>query len=222
MRLPVVVLALLFSLTSFAEVHICKTPDGKTVFQDKPCSVSDSDASDECSHPISYFENRIQSGQGNYIDRRCLDRLQGEARIQARLEAQKAEQERRLAAEAAEKQRQEEKQKEWLAEEARRKDEQLRALQAAQAKLVEPDDPELTKAVLEKACLRHVLNTHAFKDPESVRVEGSELAWKVDDAIPRYVILVNVNAKNSWGAYTGAKPYQCFLSEDGLRLSDVQ
>jgi hypothetical protein len=85
------------SLPALAQVHICKTPDGNTVFQDSPCSVHGSDAADECDRPMSYFESRIQSGKGNYIDQRCLDRLQGEARVQARLEAEAKEKERKEA-----------------------------------------------------------------------------------------------------------------------------
>lgn len=204
-----------FSLPALAQVHICKTPDGNTVFQDAPCSVHGSDAADECDRPMSFFEQRIQSGQGNYIDQRCLDRLQSEARVQARLEAEKAR-------EAEETKQRLEKRREYLAKQAEWEAEEARALRTAKAKLVKPENPELTKIQLENACKRRVIATHAFKDPGSVRVEGSEYAWLTEGGRPRYAILLYANAKNGWGAYAGAKKYQCLLSDDGLRLSDAR
>jgi len=219
-----------------AAMHVCRDASGNTVFQDQPCRPDSSGLSptkDVCSDSITAYQQRIQSGQSNPTDRTCLKKRIAEQREAERLAAAEAERQRqeqirkkrelREAKERKERQlRAAEERQRRLTEEAKRSAAQLRAFKQAQAKLVEPDDPELTKILLEKACMKHVLKTHAFKDPESVRLEGSELAWKVDESVPRYVILLNVNAKNSWGAYTGTKQYPCFLSEDGLRLSDVQ
>lgn len=214
-----------------AGMHVCRDASGNTVFQDQPCSSATRGVQSQsvCSDSSQIYQQRIQSGSSYPTDRICLKQKLAEKEEADRIAAEEAERQRQLiitkereAAEERNRKLQEERRKERLAEEAKRSAAQLQAFERAQAKLVEPDDPELTKVMLEKACLRHVLKTHAFKDPESVRIEGSELAWKVDESFPRYLILVNVNAKNSWGAYTGAKQYPCFLSEDGLRLSDVQ
>jgi hypothetical protein len=79
MRIPLFAALTVFSLQALAQVHIYKTPDGQTIFQGTPCSVHGSDAADECDRPVSYFDKRIQSGQGNFIDQRCLERARAEA-----------------------------------------------------------------------------------------------------------------------------------------------
>lgn len=54
-----------------------------------------------------------------------------------------------------------------------------------------------------------------LKDPTSLRVEGLHTGLQPGE----YNLLVN--AKNSYGGYTGAKPYVCRLSPDGKSVLGV-
>lgn len=54
-----------------------------------------------------------------------------------------------------------------------------------------------------------------LKDPESLRIEGMHTGLQPG----QYNLLVN--AKNSYGGYTGAKPFVCTLSPDGKRVVKV-
>jgi hypothetical protein len=74
-------------------------------------------------------------------------------------------------------------------------------------------------------CLDTIRTT--LKDPASARIElvtkdsivdVTGLDGKVQPA-QKYSLLVN--AKNSFGAYTGAKPYRCLLTVDERRVIDV-
>ena len=56
----------------------------------------------------------------------------------------------------------------------------------------------------------------SLKDPESARVEAVHPGLKPGE------INMLVNAKNSYGAYAGAKPYVCTLSPDGKRVVDIR
>jgi hypothetical protein len=87
---------------------------------------------------------------------------------------------------------------------------------------VPPANNGVKQKTIESLCLGVILKKFRFKDPASARVEGSETLWLTDDSGPRHVMMLSVNAKNGFGGYAGAKPYPCFLSTDGQRLSNIQ
>ena len=223
----------LFSTMAHAQTHMCKN-GGTVVFQDRPCNSALSKTDGRlCDRSLEYYEAATQSGRATTADKMCFSEKQKERREEKRKAAQIAAEElERTKQLAMEKERQRRQAEEKKDAELRRTEEEARiaevktkyleAFKMAQAKIVESDDPELTKLVLQKGCLRHILDTHSFKDPDSVKVEGAKYGWVVNGSLPRYAILLDINAKNSWGAYAGAKQYRCFLSEDGQRLSDVQ
>lgn len=55
-----------------------------------------------------------------------------------------------------------------------------------------------------------------LKDPPSLRIEGMHTGLRPGE----YNLMVN--AKNSYGGYTGAKPFVCQLSADGKRVLKVK
>jgi hypothetical protein len=61
-----------------------------------------------------------------------------------------------------------------------------------------------------------------FKDPDSIQVQGYFLDWLEDDSGARRVLQMNINAKNGYGGYGGAKSYPCFLNHSGTKLSGHQ
>ena len=72
-------------------------------------------------------------------------------------------------------------------------------------------------------CKTMVPRTVTLKDPYSARIDA------VNDQVPEVIKVANepimarrfdvaLNAKNSYGAYTGAKIYLCYLSEDQTRV----
>jgi hypothetical protein len=63
----------------------------------------------------------------------------------------------------------------------------------------------------------------AFKDPESVRVEsisgGREEAIEYEGThLPARIYYLSINAKNSYGGYTGAQVHVCSTNEMGTRV----
>jgi len=74
----------------------------------------------------------------------------------------------------------------------------------------------------QKDCVNHIKKTHAFSDPESVRVESSKKIWMTDTSGARQVLILQLNAKDKTGEYEGAKSYKCFLNHEGTKLSKVQ
>lgn len=73
-------------------------------------------------------------------------------------------------------------------------------------RLAESEKREPTGIEIED-CLALLKKQYAFKDPESVRVEGEKTIIVYKDG-ERFLSL-NVNAKNSYGAYAGAKQVFC-------------
>lgn len=66
----------------------------------------------------------------------------------------------------------------------------------------------------------------SLKDPDSAKVEfvsasESEVIRYAGEPIVARKYSVLMNAKNSYGAYTGAKAYSCYLSEDRTRILSV-
>lgn len=88
---------------------------------------------------------------------------------------------------------------------------------------VDSDNPiDIGKA----ACAAAVRTRIPFDDPESVRlgtVSGgkTEVFDFADTKLAARRFVVPVNAKNSYGAYTGEKSAHCFTSPDGRRVLKV-
>lgn len=62
-------------------------------------------------------------------------------------------------------------------------------------------------------CLTLIKKKVLYKDPASVRVEDDVTVAKLPDG--RQQISMAINAKNSYGAYIGAKPAYCTYRSDG-------
>ena len=75
---------------------------------------------------------------------------------------------------------------------------------------------------VEQACLNYLKLAKSWKDPDSVRVEGSYKTWDSDKSGARHILNIRLNAKNSYGAYGGAETFRCFLNHSGDALSTVQ
>jgi len=71
-------------------------------------------------------------------------------------------------------------------------------------------------------CLSVIKSKGDFKDPASVKIESVRRDFVTDKSGIRQVLGMFVNAKNSYGGYTGAKPYFCFLNHNGTQLSKIQ
>lgn len=62
-------------------------------------------------------------------------------------------------------------------------------------------------------CLRLIKVGNSWKDPDSVKVEGEAFVRVFPSG--RKEIIFEVNAKNSYGAYIGAKPAYCKFKANG-------
>lgn len=71
-------------------------------------------------------------------------------------------------------------------------------------------------------CLSLIKRRNTFKDPYSLRIESDYERWETDKSGGRRVLVIEVAAKNSYGAYDGSKHYSCYLTHDGTNLSQVQ
>jgi hypothetical protein len=80
----------------------------------------------------------------------------------------------------------------------------------------------LNQEALLQACLHLITRTSGFKDPESVRLEGHYDKWESDKSGARHVMVLMINAKNSYGGYGGAEPFNCFINHAGDGLNNVQ
>ena len=66
-------------------------------------------------------------------------------------------------------------------------------------------------------CLTAAQERFAWKDRESVRIEGEPIkTTSTDTGEVRQALILSVNAKNSYGAYSGAEYFQCILGTDNL------
>jgi hypothetical protein len=84
--------------------------------------------------------------------------------------------------------------------------------------------PCAAQDISEHVCVQQVRKFVAFRDPDSIKVvhvsEG-----KAEVAGTRLVAFrfdVMINSKNEYGAYAGARTYQCFTSEDRRRVLDYK
>ncbi len=75
----------------------------------------------------------------------------------------------------------------------------------------------------EVLCIAQLPGSFAFKDPDSLKI--SSLGYATTTVIPHMgtkvmakVYVLEVNAKNSYGAYTGAETYRCYTSMDDSRV----
>lgn len=72
-------------------------------------------------------------------------------------------------------------------------------------------------------CISMIRRQHNRKDPESVRIEGAPakiVATATGEV--RNALLLDVNAKNSYGAYGGSKLYRCILGADNVTPIDIK
>lgn len=91
---------------------------------------------------------------------------------------------------------------------------------AAQTASSQTGGPKETGA---KSCRVSAQQSIAWNDAESIRIgeiSGGEMEVLdfADSKIGARRYYVHVNAKNSYGAYSGAKPVTCFTSQDGVRI----
>jgi len=71
------------------------------------------------------------------------------------------------------------------------------------------DTPEISVTEQQKvACLRYAKDRYAWKDKESVRIDDAE--WGTVNGIKFLQIVLN--AKNTYGAYSGGQYAGCFLN----------
>lgn len=69
------------------------------------------------------------------------------------------------------------------------------------------------------ACLAAAKERITYKDPSSLRIEGTpKVDYTTATGVVRQSITIMVNAKNSFGAYTGAKPVTCVLGTDNITV----
>lgn len=71
-------------------------------------------------------------------------------------------------------------------------------------------------------CLKQVKQTRWWKDPESVKVVNHFKRWEQDDSGARQLLVLEVKAKNGYGAYDGTTFSECFLDHNGTGLSTIQ
>lgn len=75
----------------------------------------------------------------------------------------------------------------------------------------------------EHVCVLNLEKWVTFRDPDSIKVvsvsEGkAEVIDYADTRLVGVKFTVMVNSKNERGGYTGARPYQCYTSEDRRRV----
>ena len=97
--------------------------------------------------------------------------------------------------------------------EERRLTAEAEAKRQAASKTREPTEDEI------QTCLGFLRQGLEFKDPESVRVEDRGLITVYKDGEKN--LTFKVNAKNSYGAYAGAKTYNCkYFPEGSFKIND--
>lgn len=62
-------------------------------------------------------------------------------------------------------------------------------------------------------CLKLIKIRYNYKDPDSLRVEGSSVVAVYPSG--RKEVMLSINGKNSYGAYAGAKPAVCKYKASG-------
>ena len=87
--------------------------------------------------------------------------------------------------------------------------------------------PALAQDKDEHVCVQQVRKFVAFRDPESIKIvhlsEGkAEIIDYAGTRLMAFRFDVMINSKNEYGAYAGARTYQCFTSEDRRRVLDYK
>lgn len=77
------------------------------------------------------------------------------------------------------------------------------------------------------ACLAQLHQWVKFKDPDSIKIGGVADAGADTTKVAGKTIVVkkftlHINAKNSFGAYTGEEPHFCETSVDGYRVISIR
>jgi hypothetical protein len=80
----------------------------------------------------------------------------------------------------------------------------------------EPTTRKATKVEL-RSCLSSLRHSIGWKDRESIRVEGDTTVVQ-HGALKGSILLVPINAKNTYGAYVGAEIMYCRLNSKGKTL----
>lgn len=84
---------------------------------------------------------------------------------------------------------------------------------------VESDDSE---SDLVARCLDAAREMGGYKDPDSLKTEGQPLiTFTPYKGAVRRAVTINVNAKNSYGAYGGSKPVGCIFAADNQTVLRV-
>lgn len=87
---------------------------------------------------------------------------------------------------------------------------------------ISSDTENVNESALVEQCAAVIKRSGEFKDPDSVKVEDHYYTWAKDDSGARRVMMLRINAKNSYGGYTGGEYFPCFLNYNGTKLSDIQ
>lgn len=73
-----------------------------------------------------------------------------------------------------------------------------------------------------ESCVNAIREQYNWKDPDSVRIEGQPLPGVSNrTGETRNCLTLMVNAKNSYGAYSGSKPITCILGTDHQSIIQV-
>lgn len=89
-----------------------------------------------------------------------------------------------------------------------------------------PASPEVVEAA-KAACAARLKTDLAWKDPDSVKIGAVERrkTWHAPidgKTVPARIYVLRVNAKNSYGGYTGEQPYLCNLDLGEKTVLSIQ
>lgn len=72
---------------------------------------------------------------------------------------------------------------------------------------------DATKEEIE-LCLSSLKKAHSYKDPDSIKIEGEPKMLHYSNG--NYSLIIDINAKNSYGGYVGAKTNVCYFDDKGV------
>lgn len=85
-----------------------------------------------------------------------------------------------------------------------------------------PPSVESSDTKLIDRCLDAARAQGGYKDPDSLKIEGEPLiTFTPYTGAVRRAVTIHVNAKNSYGAYVGAKPVGCIFAADNETILKV-
>ena len=87
--------------------------------------------------------------------------------------------------------------------------------------------PAAAQETSDHVCVQQIHKFVSFRDPDSIKVvhvsEGKpEIIDYANTRLLAFRFDLLVNSKNQYGAYGGARTYQCFTSEDRRRVLDYK